>query len=104
MKKAPTERLLNPELDHHLDGEAATGRPNCRNGYGQKTGLMDVGRVRLDIPRDRSGTFDPQLIARYRWRFSEGWYREQMPPLKAAFEDGTLTLPADREIHDDIVP
>ncbi|PYD71775.1 IS256 family transposase [Novacetimonas hansenii] len=69
MKKALAERLLNAELDHHLDGEAATGRPNCRNGYGQKTVLTDVGRVRLDIPRDRAGTFDPQLIARYRRRF-----------------------------------
>ncbi|MFT9096465.1 MAG: IS256 family transposase [Gluconobacter cerinus] len=69
MKKALAERLLNAELDHHLDGEAATGRPNCRNGYGQKTVLTDAGRVRLDIPRDRAGTFDPQLIARYRRRF-----------------------------------
>lgn len=69
MKKALAKRLLNAELDHHLDGEAATGRPNCRNGYGQKTVLTDVGRVRLDIPRDRAGTFDPQLIARYRRRF-----------------------------------
>ena len=69
MKKALAERLLNVELNHHMDGEAATGRPNCRNGYGQKTVLTDAGRVRLDIPRDRAGTFDPQLIARYRRRF-----------------------------------
>ncbi|GBQ19614.1 transposase [Gluconacetobacter sacchari DSM 12717] len=69
MKKALAERLLNAELDHHLDGEAVAGRPNCRNGYGQKTVLTDGGRVRLDIPRDRAGTFDPQLIARYRRRF-----------------------------------
>ncbi|MFT9206396.1 IS256 family transposase [Acetobacter orientalis] len=69
MKKALAERLLNAELDHHLDGEGATGRPNCRNGYGQKTVLTDVGRVRLDIPRDRAGTLDPHLIARYRRRF-----------------------------------
>ena len=69
MKKALAERLLNAELDHHLAGEAVAGRPNCRNGYGQKTVLTDAGRVRLDIPRDRAGTFDPQLIARYRRRF-----------------------------------
>lgn len=64
MKKALAPRLLNAELGHHLDGEAAPGRPNCRNGYGQKTVLTDVGLVRLDIPRDQTGTFDPQLIAR----------------------------------------
>ncbi|QDH14435.1 hypothetical protein E3E12_06080 [Formicincola oecophyllae] len=34
--------------------------------------------------------------------FSEGWYRDTMPPLKAAFEDGSLTVPVDREVHDDI--
>jgi len=33
---------------------------------------------------------------------SEGWYRENMPPLKAAFEDGLLTVPADRHIQDDL--
>ncbi|MXV43921.1 hypothetical protein GS501_02490 [Saccharibacter sp. 17.LH.SD] len=33
---------------------------------------------------------------------SEGWYRENMPPLKAAFEDGLISLPQDREIVDDL--
>ncbi|MFW7266349.1 transposase [Gluconacetobacter sp. Hr-1-5] len=69
MKKALAERLLNAELDHHLDGEVATGRWSCRNGYRPKTVLSDAGRMALDIPRDRAGMFDPQLIARYRWRF-----------------------------------
>lgn len=33
---------------------------------------------------------------------SESWYRENMPPLKASFEDGLITLPQDREIVDDL--
>ncbi len=33
---------------------------------------------------------------------SEPWYREHMPPWKAAIEDGMLTLPMDREVHDDL--
>lgn len=33
---------------------------------------------------------------------SEAWYRENMPPFKAAFEDGLITVPADRDVHDDI--
>ena len=37
LKRALTERALNAEMDHHLDGEAAEGRPNSRNGYGRKT-------------------------------------------------------------------
>lgn len=34
--------------------------------------------------------------------FSEAWYRDNMPPFKSAFEEGSLTIPADRDVHDDI--
>jgi putative transposase len=69
LKKALSERALNAEMDHHLDGEAAEGRSNSRNGYGQKTVLTDTGRIQLEIPRDRLASFDPQLIAKYQRRF-----------------------------------
>jgi putative transposase len=69
LKKALAERMLNAEMDQHLGGESADGRANARNGYGQKTVLTDTGRLALDIPRDRQGTFDPQLIAKYQRRF-----------------------------------
>ena len=69
LKKALAERMLNAEMDQHLSGEAADGRPNTRNGFGQKTILTDSGPLALDIPRDRQGTFDPQLIAKYQRRF-----------------------------------
>ena len=69
LKKALAERMLNAEMDHHLDGAGADGLVNTRNGYGQKTVLTDTGRMALDIPRDRQGTFDPQLIAKYQRRF-----------------------------------
>jgi putative transposase len=59
------ERMLNAEMDQHLSSEASDARANTRNGYGQKTVLTDTGRLALDIPRDRQGTFDPQLIAKY---------------------------------------
>ena len=35
-------------------------------------------------------------------QFTEGWYREEMPPMKAAIEDGVMTLPKDRDIHTDL--
>jgi putative transposase len=69
LKKALAERMLNAEMDQHLSGEAADGRANSRNGYGQKTVLTETGRLALDIPRDRQGTFDPQLIAKGQRRF-----------------------------------
>ena len=72
IKKALAERMLNAEMDQHLDAEAvAAGEPsgNHRNGYSKKTVTTDTSQVELDIPRDRRGTFEPQLIAKYQRRF-----------------------------------
>ncbi len=71
LKKALSERMLAAELDDHLESEAATAGGNRRNGRSQKTMLTSSSKVTLDIPRDRSGTFDPKLIARYQRRFPD---------------------------------
>ena len=68
LKKALAERVLNAELDHHLDGGEPDGRPNGRNGYGKKTVLTGTGRLELQMPRDRLASFDPVLIAKYQRR------------------------------------
>src|SRR3546814_15948166 len=65
LKKALSERMLAAELDDHLDSEAEVGAGNRRNGTSRKTMLTGSSKVKLDIPRDRSGTFDQKLIARY---------------------------------------
>lgn len=67
LKKAFAERVLNAELDYHLDGDDEAG--NSRNGYGRKTVTTDTGEIELSVPRDRSGSFEPQLIAKYQRRF-----------------------------------
>jgi putative transposase len=69
LKKALAERVLNAELDHHLEGGEPDGRSNARNGYGAKTVLTGTGKLELQVPRDRLATFDPQLIAKYQRRF-----------------------------------
>jgi putative transposase len=69
LKKALAERVLNAELDHHLEGGEPDGRSNARNGYGGKTVLTGTGKLELQVPRDRLATFDPQLIAKYQRRF-----------------------------------
>lgn len=71
LKKALSERILNTELDEHLGEEAAAGSDNHRNGSSKKSMLTGTSKVTLDIPRDRSGTFDPKLIAKYQRRFPE---------------------------------
>ena len=66
LKKALMERALGAELTHHLGYEkgdpAGRGSGNSRNGYSEKTVLTEDGAVDLAIPRDRSGTFEPQLV------------------------------------------
>jgi len=71
LKKALSERILNTELDEHLGDEAVAGSGNHRNGSSKKSMLTGTSKVTLDIPRDRSGTFDPKLIAKYQRRFPE---------------------------------
>src|SRR3954463_5664879 len=68
LKRALAERALNAEMDHHLDGEAAEGRGNSRNGYGRKKRPPHNRKLPISVPRDRLSTFDPQLIAKYRRR------------------------------------
>src|SRR5271155_900614 len=71
LKKALSERILNAELDEHLGDEDAGGNANRRNGYSKKTVLTGSSRVTLAVPRDRAGTFDPKLIAKYQRRFPD---------------------------------
>ena len=70
LKKRLAERMLNGELEHHLDAEAEEEAGNHRNGYSSKTVLTDTGKLELSIPRDRQGRFDPVLIGKYRRRFA----------------------------------
>ena len=69
LKKALANRVLNAEMDEHLDQQAAAGKANRRNGYSNKTVLSENAKIELKIPRDREGSFDPKLIARYQRRF-----------------------------------
>ena len=73
-KKALIERALGGELTHHLGyppgGEKPDATTNHRNGTGSKTVLTDDGSLTIDIPRDRDGTFEPQLIAKHERRFT----------------------------------
>jgi putative transposase len=71
LKKALSERILNAELDEHLEAENASGQANHRNGYSKKSVLTATSKMTLAVPRDRAGTFDPQLIAKYQRRFPD---------------------------------
>src|ERR1700691_2011172 len=53
LKKALSERILNTELDEHLDGDGAAGKSNHRNGYSKKSVLTGTSKMTLAVPRDR---------------------------------------------------
>ncbi|GAC1431141.1 MAG: IS256-like element ISRm3 family transposase [Acidobacteriaceae bacterium] len=66
LKKALMERALGGELTHHLGyakgDPGGRGSGNSRNGHSSKTVLSEEGEIDLAIPRDRAGTFEPQLV------------------------------------------
>ena len=69
LKKRLAERMLEGEMQAHLDDPDQQEAGNHRNGRSSKTVTMDGERVGLDIPRDRHGQFDPTLIPKYARRF-----------------------------------
>ncbi len=69
LKKALIERVMGAELSHHL-GQADAEAANHRNGTSAKTVITGEGPVRVDIPRDRAGSFAPILIPKHERRFT----------------------------------
>ena len=73
-KKALIERALGAELTHHLGYAAGADKPiegkNHRNGASAKTVLTEDGPLRIEVPRDRSGSFEPLLIPKHERRFT----------------------------------
>jgi len=66
------ETALGAELTEHLGhppGGAAQG-PNVRNGAGRKTVSTDLGAVEVRTPRDRDGSFEPQLVGKRQTRLA----------------------------------
>jgi transposase-like protein len=73
-KKALIERALGAELTHHLGYASGADKPletkNHRNGASGKTVLTEDGPLRIEVPRDRSGSFEPVLIPKHERRFT----------------------------------
>ncbi len=66
LKKRIVERTLEAEMDHHLGytkhDPKGNNSGNSRNGRGKKTVMLGDDQVELDPPRDRNGSFEPQII------------------------------------------
>jgi hypothetical protein len=73
-KQALIEASLNAELTHHLGYAPGAERPesttNQRNGVTAKTVLTGDGKLRIETPRDRDGSFVPLLLPKHARRFT----------------------------------
>ena len=73
-KRALIERVLGGELSHHLGylpgQEKPSATDNYRNGATAKTVLTNTGPMRVEVPRDRDGSFEPLLIPKHARRFT----------------------------------
>lgn len=71
--KSVMERALNAELTTHLGYEkhdiAGYNTGNSRNGTSAKTLKGEFGEVDIDVPRDRNGSYAPQLLPKHQTRF-----------------------------------
>jgi len=74
LKKAVIERAMAAEMGGHLgygQGDAKPeGQSNQRNGTSGKTVITDDGPLRIEVPRDREGSFEPQIIGKHERRFT----------------------------------
>ncbi|ADZ42861.1 putative transposase [Yersinia enterocolitica subsp. palearctica 105.5R(r)] len=66
--KQLTEAALAAELDSHLAQDLEANR---KNGSGKKTIKAPTGRFELTTPRDRNGTFEPQLVKKHQTTLSD---------------------------------
>ncbi len=73
LKKGLLERVLSAELTEHLGYEkhdpVGHGSGNSRNGTSGKTLKGKSGEVRIEVPRDRNGTFETQIVKKHQRRF-----------------------------------
>ena len=72
LTKVTVEAALNAELDHHLGypKHEKAGLSNSRNGSTSKSLRTEDGQFLLDTPRDRDGSFEPQLVKKHQTRFT----------------------------------
>jgi hypothetical protein len=85
------ETALGAELDEHLGHERGerSRSGNVGNGSSPKTVRTDLGEVRINVPRDRAGTFAPTVVPKH-------------PRRLAGFDDAVLSLYAKRLTTGDI--
>jgi putative transposase len=91
--KQLTEAAITAELDHHL---ANSNEANRKNGKGSKIIKTGTGSFELNAPRDRFGTFEPQLIRKNQTQLTPGIDRK----ILSLFSHGMSYRDMKHHIHD----
>jgi len=72
--KAVVERAMEAEMNEHLGYEkhdpAGANSGNSRNGFTRKTLVGEFGEVEIATPRDRNGSFEPQMVRKNQTRWT----------------------------------
>jgi len=70
--KQLTEAALEAEIESHIANDVLSGKSNRRNGFNKKKikGASD-GTFELETPRDRNGTFEPQIVKKHQTTISD---------------------------------
>jgi len=83
LTKEVLQQALEVEMSHHLGydkhDQAGRNRGNSRNGSTPKTVTTEIGKVTIDVPRDREGPFEPAIVAKHQRRL-------------AGFDDAVISL------------
>ena len=68
--KERVRKLMTEHLGHERNEAVSNPAGNTRNGKSKKTLKGDFGELPIEIPRDRHGSFEPQLIAKHQTRWA----------------------------------
>jgi len=70
------QRIINKAMDGemvaHIEQERKGGKKNRRNGYGKKRIKSSVGDLEITPPRDRTGSFSPELVKKRENKLGSG--------------------------------
>ena len=78
--KQLVESTLGAEIESYIADNVLAGKKNRRNGYNKKSikGLSE-GSFELETPRDRNGTFEPQIVKKHQTTISDEERRRYSP-------------------------
>lgn len=80
---------LSGEADSHIQEEKASGMSNRRNGHTSKVLDTELGPVPISPPRDRAGSFKPQLVGKWERQLGTGLDKQSTPTATATGTSST---------------